>query len=166
MKDIQFRAEGGMFNCRAVGVCIKDNRIFLSKLKSDDYWTFVGGKVGFGESTDAAIVREYQEETGAELKAERLLAVIENFFEMDESQWHQYIFFYLLSDDKNILELFEGERQIADHDDAVYKWFYLSELDDITIKPACSREVLRELSPYTKHYINRDSDKKGAPHAT
>ena len=45
MKDIQFKTDEVVFNCRTVGVCIKENKIFLSKLKSDDYWTFIGGKV-------------------------------------------------------------------------------------------------------------------------
>ncbi|MBQ8238842.1 MAG: NUDIX domain-containing protein [Oscillospiraceae bacterium] len=35
----------------------------MNRLKSDDFWTFVGGKVTFGESSERAVVREYFEET-------------------------------------------------------------------------------------------------------
>ena len=45
MRDIQFQKEHKRFNCRVNGICIKDNNILLSKLKDDNYWTFVGGKV-------------------------------------------------------------------------------------------------------------------------
>lgn len=156
MQDIQFKTDSGMFNCRVVGVCAKENRIFLSKLKSDDYWTFIGGKVRFGESSDMAILREYREETGAELQIDRMLALIENFFELDGKPWHQYIFFYLLRDDNDVLEFFDGERAVSDNSEAVYRWFSLSELQDIRIKPDCSKAILQELSANTQHYINRD----------
>lgn len=156
MQDIQFKTDSGMFNSRVVGVCIKENRIFLSKLKSDDYWTFIGGKVQLGESSDEAILREYREETGAELQVEHLLAVIENFFELDEQPWHQYMFFYLLRDENNALKAFDGERAVNDNSEAVYKWFELSELQNINIKPACTKEILQKLSANTRHYINRD----------
>src|SRR5665647_2389489 len=106
-KDIQYKTDDGYFNCRVVGVCVKNNKVFLSKLKTDEYWTFIGGKSEFGEATDEAIIREYKEETGAALQINRLLAVIENFFEMDNSNWHQLIFFYLLNDDNNELEYFD-----------------------------------------------------------
>lgn len=156
MKDIQFAADGGMFNCRVVGICIKENKIFLSKMAADDYWTFIGGKVIFGESSDNAIIREYREEVGAHLQIDRLMAVIENFFELGGKPWHQYIFFYLLKDENNVLELFDGERQIADEGSAVYKWFDLSALDGIKIKPDCAAEILKKLPKHTVHYINRD----------
>ena len=156
MQDIQFKIKDGMFNSRVVGVCIKENKIFLSKLKSDDYWTFIGGKVQFGESSDMAVLREFREETGAELQVDRMLAIIENFFELDGQSWHQYIFFYLLRDDNDELKSFEGEKVVEDNADAIYRWFELSELQDIMIKPECSKTILHELSANIQHYINRD----------
>lgn len=156
MNDIQFAADSGMFNCRVVGICIKENKIFLSKMRSDDYWTFIGGKAMFGESTDEAVIREYSEEVGAALQVDHLMAVIENFFKLDGKQWHQYIFFYLLRDENNVLEPFDGERHIADESNAVYKWFDLSGLDGIKIKPDCAAEILKKLPKHTEHYINRD----------
>ena len=158
MKDIQFSDGNQRFNCRVNGICIKENKIFLSKLKTDEYWTFVGGKVEFDEATDAAILREYKEEVGVDLQVDKLLALIENFFDLGGDSWHQYIFFYQLRDDNNVLEFFEGERQIADNEDGVYKWVDLSELDNMLIKPDCSREVLNKVSQEIQHYINRDKE--------
>ena len=145
-----------MFNCRVVGVCIKDNRIFLSKMKNDAYWTFVGGKVAMGESSAEAIVRECREELGVTLQADRLAAVIENFFQLDGRPWHQYIFLYQLRDDDGVLELFEGERELADERNAVYKWFELSELRSVEIKPDCAVEAIEKMSGQMLHYINRE----------
>lgn len=157
MKDIQFKSDEGMFNCRVVGVCIKKNKIFLSKLKSDHYWSFVGGKVAFGESTDVAVVREYQEEVGVVLQVDHLTAVIENFFNVNGQPWHEYIFFYQLRDDNDVLEFFEGERQVADNKEAIYKWFDLSELKNVPIKPDCSLDAIKNISQCTQHYINREN---------
>ena len=157
MKDIQFNDGNKRFNCRVNGICIKDNKIFLSKLKNDDYWTFVGGKVEFGESTDFAILREYKEEVGVDLQVDKLLALIENFFELRGDSWHQYIFFYQLRDDNNALEFFEGEREVEDNKNAIYRWFDLDEITNVPIKPDCSREILKNISHNIQHYINRDN---------
>ena len=164
MRDIQFQVDEKKFNCRVIGICIKENKIFLSKMKTDDYWTFVGGKVAFGESTDMAILREYKEEIGVHLQTDKLLAVIENFFELEGDDWHQYIFFYQLRDDNNVLEFFEGERQIADEENAVYKWFDLSQLEEVKIKPDCAKTVLKNMSQNVQHHINRDYSKKNVIH--
>lgn len=155
--DIQFKTNDKRFNCRVSGICIKENKFFLTRLPSDDFWTFVGGKVAFDESTDIAVIREFNEETGVCLQIERLLAIIENFFDLDGYSWHQYIFFYNLKDENNLLEFFDGERKIDDEENAVYKWFDLSELDNINIKPSCSKEILKNLSANIQHYIVRDN---------
>lgn len=157
MRDIQFTADDRKFNCRVVGICVKENKIFLSKMKDDKYWTFVGGKVAFGEATDAAVLREYKEEVGVNLQIDKLIALIENFFDLQGYSWHQYIFFYQLRDDNNVLEFFDGERQIADDGNAIYKWFDLSELSDVQIKPDCSKEILQNISQSIQHYINREN---------
>lgn len=157
MRDIQFNVDDKKFNCRVTGICIKENKIFLSKMKDDKYWTFVGGKVKFSESTDTAILREYKEEIGADLQIDKLIAVIENFFDLDGCSWHQYIFFYQLRDDNNVLELFNGECQIADDKNAIYKWFDLSELADVQIKPDCSNEILKCIPQNIQQYINREN---------
>lgn len=156
MGDIQFKTDDGMFNCRVVGIYIKDNKILLSKLKQDTYWTVVGGKVAFGESSDTAILREYQEEVGCTLQIDHLAAVIENLFEMAGHSWHQYIFFYQLRDDDNVLEFFEGDKPIADNKEGIYRWFDISELENVPMKPDCLLDVIKNISPQTQHYINRE----------
>lgn len=157
MRDIQIKENEYAFNCRIVGACIKDNKILLGRLKSDDYWTYIGGKLAFGESTEEAIVREYREETLANVQADHLVAVIENFFTLYQKKWHQFIYFYQLRDDNNELELFEGEREMQDNEKGVYKWFDISELDKIVVKPHCSLEALKNLSsPNIMHIVNRD----------
>lgn len=156
MKDIQFKVGETMFNCRAVGICIKDNKIILSKKKTDEYWAIVGGKVELGESTDSAVIREYQEEIGVTLQADHLVALIENFFELEGKEWHQFIFFYQLKDINNELEIFEGEKEAIDDKDVIYAWFDLSDLQNVQIKPDCAIEIIRDTSKNIRHIINQE----------
>lgn len=156
MKDIQIIDSETVFNYRVSGVVIKDNKIMLNRMKSDDFWTFVGGKVGFGESSEKAIVREYFEETGAKIEVERLAACVENFFVFNSKQWHEILFFYVLKDKNEELDIFEGERAIRDNSDGIYKWFDLTELDKIKIQPECSQQIIKNSDfKSIQHIINK-----------
>ena len=155
MRDIQVIDNETAFNYRVSGVVIKDNKILLNRLKNDDFWTFVGGKVAFGENSEKAIVREYFEETGANIKVERLAACVENFFIFNSKRWHEILFFYVLKDDNEELDIFEGEREIKDNSDCIYKWFDLSELDRVKIQPECSQQIIYNLNCQSfQHIIN------------
>ena len=155
MKDVQIIDNATAFNFRVSGAVIKTNKIMLNRLKNDDFWTFVGGKVTFGESSERAIVREYFEETGANVAVERLAACVENFFAFNSRQWHEILFFYVLKDENGELDIFEGERAIKDNSDGIYKWFDLAELDKIQIQPECSRQIIDKLNCQNiRHIIN------------
>ena len=57
------------------GVVFKENRILLVKERSDGGWTLPGGWVDINEPPSRAVEREVFEESGYEVKAEKLLAV-------------------------------------------------------------------------------------------
>lgn len=155
MRDIQIIDNETAFNYRVSGAVIKDNKILLNRLKNDNFWTFVGGKVAFGENSEKAIIREYFEETGANVEVERLAACVENFFVFNSRQWHEILFFYVLKDDNEELDIFEGEKVIKDNSDGVYKWFELSELEKIKIQPECSQQIIYKLDYQSvQHIIN------------
>lgn len=51
----------------------------------------VGGGIDFGESAEEAVVREWQEELGTELREVRLLGWVENRFVFDGSPAHEVL---------------------------------------------------------------------------
>ena len=156
MKDIQIRSNKTVFNYRVSGAVIKNNKILLNRLKKDTFWTFVGGKVEFGESSERAIIREYYEETGAAIEVERLAAVVENFFVFNQKQWHELLFFYILKDEKCALDVFKGERTIRDNSAGIYRWFDLCELKNIQLQPECSQKIIENLSfQNIQHIVNK-----------
>ncbi|MBQ4059066.1 MAG: NUDIX domain-containing protein [Lachnospiraceae bacterium] len=157
MKDIQIIDNETVFNYRVSGAVIKDNKILLNRLKSDDFWTFVGGKVAIGENSEKAIIREYYEETGANIVVERLAACVENFFVFNSKEWHEILFLYLIKDENEELDMFAGEREIKDNSDGIYKWFDLAELDKIKIKPECSQQIIYSLNYQSVQHIINES---------
>ena len=152
--DIQFKNDRQIFNCRSVGICIKQNKILLSKAKGDDYWTFLGGKPLFNETTENAVIREYQEETGFTLQVNRLLSVTENFFEMNGSQWHEFIFFYLLEDKNDFIKVSEIGQPILDNKNAVYQWFDIDDFMNMDIRPSCAKNIVETMPEQVIHIVN------------
>lgn len=153
MKDIQFIEDNSAFNCRVNALIIKDNKILLTRLKTDDFWTFIGGKIQFGESSEQAVLREVKEETGAELQIDKTIALIENFFHLRGKDWHQYIFFYKLKAD---LEVFEGSRDLKDDPRGEIKWFSLDELNCLDIRPVCCLNLIDKPFNGVMHIINKE----------
>lgn len=74
---------GNRLRIRATGICIENNAILLIKHhnlgKLGYLWTFPGGGLQFGETLEAAVRREFLEETGLDVEVKELIFV------------HQYI---------------------------------------------------------------------------
>ena len=51
------------------------------------YWEFPGGKVAFGETLEAAIRREFQEEYGMEIELVALLGVSDHILVAERQHW-------------------------------------------------------------------------------
>lgn len=57
----------------------------------------------------------------------------------------------------DMLKYFEGEQEVLDNKNAIYRWFDLDELDHVPMKPECSREILKNRFSDIQHYIERDN---------
>ena len=118
----------------AAAVVIRDGRVLLTRRAEGQHlaglWEFPGGKLEEGESPEAAVVRECQEECGIEVEVENILDVT-----------------YYRYPEKDVLLLFyrcmlrAGEvqhLQVADH-----AWVLTSEIDAYPLPPADERVVAR-----------------------
>ena len=144
MKDLQFEENGSVFNCRVNGVLIKEGKVLLSKLRDDTNWTTIGGKVTFGETMENAILREFWEEMGVSCAVDRLMGIVEHFFDFKGKTFHQYLFVYRLTDPYKAVPVFESECKMADNPNGICRWFPIDELDIIPIKPDCLRRFLKD----------------------
>jgi 8-oxo-dGTP diphosphatase len=68
-----------------IGLVLNEERKILLQRRvdpiipdADGKWEFPGGKIKYGESPEAAVVRECKEETGCEIKVKRLLPLMQS----------------------------------------------------------------------------------------
>lgn len=76
----------------------QNNRTLLSEgydpVKKDNFYRALGGGVEFGETSEEALKREFQEEIQAELTNIRYLACLENIFTFQGNPGHEIIQLY------------------------------------------------------------------------
>ncbi len=70
----------GQTRVAAYGLLQRDSKILLCRLSKNvgmnpGRWTLPGGGIDFGEDPEDAVVREFREETGLNVKVEKLIGV-------------------------------------------------------------------------------------------
>ena len=94
-KDWLFCSDEYICDLRTVGVLVKNNRVLVQREKNGREYALPGGHIKIGETLEAGLVREYKEETGADIKVKRLLWSEECFWEWKGKQAHNIAFYYL-----------------------------------------------------------------------
>ena len=153
---ITFQQDTSHFNYRVVGVLLHEDKILLQSAEDIDFWVLPGGRGEFGESAQEAIVREMFEELGEEATIERLLWVLENFFEYQDKRWHEISFVFLVSlppespvyQQSGDFDGYEPEMNAK----LIFRWFRLDELGKIRLYPVFLRTAIYDL-PETVQYI-------------
>lgn len=94
--DCTFLTPEGKFNLR-VGAVITDGKyVLVGKESHVDFYTVIGGRVKFGETAEAAVLREIKEETGVSAEIDRLYSINEKFFRFDGITYHELEFLFLI----------------------------------------------------------------------
>lgn len=82
----------------ALGIAKKDNKILVGigydKVKKQTFYRALGGGIEFGETSKAAVKREFLEEIHADIKVGELLGVTENIFTYQGKTGHEIVFLY------------------------------------------------------------------------
>ena len=127
LRRIQEREEMERKNIRVVAAVIReDGRVFATQRgygNYKDWWEFPGGKIEPGETPEAAVVREIQEELGTKVAVDRFLTTVE----YDYPEFH-------LSMDCFFCHIEEGELTLLEHEAA--KWLPLGNLRQVNWLPA------------------------------
>ena len=72
-KDWLFRTDEYICDLRTVGVLVRDGKLLVQRDRDGSEYALPGGHVKIGETTADGLVREYKEETGADIKVGKLL---------------------------------------------------------------------------------------------
>lgn len=156
MTDILFAADDYIFDVRTVGILVKDGKIFVQRDRDGSEYALPGGHVKIGETTADGLVREYREETGAEIKVGKLLWTEECFWEWNGTQAHNIAFYYLieLADSYDIPDTGEFVSH-KDNCNVVLGWMPIERLAGVTIYPDFIKKTIYELDTPPRHFITR-----------
>jgi 8-oxo-dGTP pyrophosphatase MutT (NUDIX family) len=93
---IRFDQGNRRFNYRIVGVAIHNDSVLLHRADHEAFWTLPGGRAELGETAEQTITREMLEELGTDVDVDRLLWVVENFFEYEGVKYHELALYFLI----------------------------------------------------------------------
>ena len=156
MADILFKADDYIFDVRTVGVFVKDGKILVQRDKDGNEYALPGGHIKLGETTADGLVREYKEETGADIRPLRLLWTEECFWEWNGTQAHNIAFYYLieLADGSDIPDIGEFVSH-KDNCNVVLGWIPIEKLAGLTIYPDFIKDTIYEFDAPPRHFITR-----------
>lgn len=153
-RDWRFTKEEYSCGLRVAGVLVRDGKILVQKDNGGHEYALPGGSVQIGETTEAALIREYQEETGAEIEVKKLLWTEENFWEYNGKKHHGIIFYYLLGL-KNKFDIPDNSEFVPHRDNinVVIGWMPISEIENVTIYPVFLKEQISGLDNGILHFV-------------
>lgn len=113
-------------------IIIKNYKILLSYVKSDNFYFYIGGKMEWGETVENACIREVKEECDADFKFGKILYVRD--YIKPEQEEHS-IELYVLGD-INKTEVVEGfiDKEL-DNGDHWQTWVDLKNLKKLDVRP-------------------------------
>ena len=160
---ITFERDGTRFTYRTVGVCVEDGWALLHRAVRDEFWSLPGGRVEFGEESASALGRELREELGVDAEVGRLLWVVENFFALDGTPYHELGLYYAFTLPPDSA-LRDKTREHAGREEGldaplrlIFRWFPLAALADLPLYPVFLRAALQRLPQHTERIVNRDA---------
>lgn len=90
--------KSGEIRVLALGIIRHGDRVFISEgydpVKQQTFYRAMGGGVDFGETSQQALQREFQEEIQAELTDIKYLGCLENLFTFNGKPGHEVLFIY------------------------------------------------------------------------
>lgn len=154
--DLTIEVEDYKLNVRAAGIIIHNNKVLTHRNLNSNHYTFIGGRVEIGEDSATTVKREIEEELGKKAEIIEHGGVIENFFEMKGSKYHEILFIHraeFVNEEDKKIEYTLKNREGKDY--LQYEWIDIDHLDDYPIKPAIIKEILKQ-GKFPVHMINKD----------
>jgi ADP-ribose pyrophosphatase YjhB (NUDIX family) len=156
---LSFQISGYQFHLRAAAVVIHDGSVLLHRAEADDFWALPGGRVDAGEDAASAVAREMTEEVSETVECGKLCLVVENFFAHQGRRHHEVGLYFRarLADGSGLLDKTRSHPGKELEYMLEYRWFPLTELENIDIRPrflqACLSSDLNEF----RHVVYRDA---------
>ncbi len=155
-KDWLFSSDTYTCGLRAAGLLIQNNRIFVQRDLHGNAYALPGGHIKIGETLQDGLIREYKEETGADIRIKRLLWSEECFWEWNGRQAHSLNFYFLIERCGG-RQIFDQGEWIAhrDNDKVVVGWLPIDDIGRVTLYPLFLKDEIRRLQDPIKHFVTR-----------
>jgi ADP-ribose pyrophosphatase YjhB (NUDIX family) len=155
---ITFEEGEKRFTYRVAGIALDVDRVLLLRTEKDDFWFLPGGRVELLEPSRDALIREMQEELEVDVHVERLVWVVENFFEYRGKSYHELALYFLMSfpPDSHLYERSEAFLGNEEGLKLIFKWHPLDELAEMRLYPAFLQERLHSIPQITEHIVHTD----------
>jgi len=137
-------------------VLVQNGKLLVQRDRDGSEYALPGGHVKIGETTVHGLIREYKEETGADIHVGKLLWTEECFWEWKGTQAHNIAFYYIieLADGSEIPDTGEFVAH-RDNWNVVFGWMPIEKLAELTIYPDFIKEAIYELDAPSRHFITR-----------
>lgn len=151
MMDVKIDCSEGKFKFRVCGILKVKDKYLTVKIQDNDFYCLPGGHVELGEDTDSAVLREMKEELGYEVKIDRLVSIIQNFFKAKDGRMFHELGYYYIVEPKNIEDVNLENYVVTENDKGKlvrleFRWFTLEELKQERFLPEVLKEQLGNTS--------------------
>lgn len=142
MKDIRYKENNYQFHYRTSAIIYNKDKtkILLFKSSNRDFYMLPGGKVNELESSEDALKREVQEETGLEINIIDFKCFSECVVTDKEMTYQQVEVIYEASYND---EINNDEFNGLEGNWILFKWFNINNLDNILIEPKGIKDILK-----------------------
>lgn len=150
MKDIRYKENNYQFHYRTSAIIYNKDKtkILLFKSSNRDFYMLPGGKVNELESSEDALKREVQEETGLEINIIDFKCFSECVVTDKEMTYQQVEAIYEASYND---EINNDEFNGLEGNWILFKWFNINNLDNILIEPKGIKDILKN---YRNHIVD------------
>ena len=154
-KDWLFADDHTICDVRTVGVLVRDGKLLVQRDRNGNEYALPGGHVKVGETLSDGLVREYKEETGADISCIRLLWSEECFWEWNGKAAHNFAFYHLIDDHSAISNTGDFTSH-KDNSSVVFGWMPIEALPNITIYPEWIKTEIFHLDEPMKHFVSKE----------
>jgi len=156
---LTFREEDRAFTYRVAGLALHDGKLLVLQAAGDDFWIVPGGRGEFFEPSPETLRREMREELDLDVTVERLIWVVENFYEYAGAMCHELGLYFEMSLPAGS-PLLDSDGPFAGQEDngtpLCFRWHPISRLAELRLLPSFLSDALQDIPGETTHIVHWD----------